>query len=146
MTSSSLRIPNEVSWEVSVVQLPTKGPLLCHVVLSRVHSLTHTFPTKQIRGESTLPAPLIDTPRLASITYYIKPYPYRLMVVLFSWVVTSWTGPYIWVWWLTTNFRNPPDIVLNYHHLLNTVSNRSPQIPIFLTTRELTTITGWQQV
>jgi hypothetical protein len=26
-------------------------------------------------------------PRLDSITYYVRPYPYRLMVVLFSWVV-----------------------------------------------------------
>jgi hypothetical protein len=26
-------------------------------------------------------------PRLDSTTYYARPYPYRLMVVLFSWVV-----------------------------------------------------------
>jgi hypothetical protein len=31
--------------------------------------------------------------KLGSTTYYTRPYPYRLMVVLFSWVVTTWTGP-----------------------------------------------------
>jgi hypothetical protein len=31
--------------------------------------------------------------KLGSTTYYTIPYPYRLMVVLFSWVVTSWTVP-----------------------------------------------------
>jgi hypothetical protein len=38
--------------------------------------------------------------KLDSTTYYTRPYPYRLMVVLLSWVVAPWTGPYIWVWWL----------------------------------------------
>jgi hypothetical protein len=49
----------EVSPEVSV-QI-TKGPLLCHVVLKRVHSFTHSFPTRRILRESTQSAPLIDT-------------------------------------------------------------------------------------
>jgi hypothetical protein len=31
------------------------------------------------------PAQPVGTPRLASTTYYVRPYPYRLMVVLFSW-------------------------------------------------------------
>jgi hypothetical protein len=31
--------------------------------------------------------------KLGSATYYTRPYPYRLMVVLFSWVVAPWTGP-----------------------------------------------------
>jgi hypothetical protein len=31
--------------------------------------------------------------KLGSTTYYTRPYPYRLMVVLFSWVVAPWTGP-----------------------------------------------------
>jgi hypothetical protein len=59
--------------------------------------------------ESPLPYPLIpnqtDPKRVHSIrttdwyakqgstTYYTRPYPYRLMVVLFSWVVAPWTGP-----------------------------------------------------
>jgi hypothetical protein len=31
-------------------------------------------------------APPVDTPRLDSTTYYARLYPYRIMVVLFSWV------------------------------------------------------------
>jgi hypothetical protein len=31
--------------------------------------------------------------KLGSTTYYTRPYPYRLMVVLFSWVVAPWTDP-----------------------------------------------------
>jgi hypothetical protein len=59
--------------------------------------------------ESPLPYPLIPNQtdpkrvhsirtadwytKLGSTTYYTRPYPYRLMVVLFSWVVAPWTGP-----------------------------------------------------
>ncbi len=59
--------------------------------------------------ESPLPYPLIPNQtdpkrvhsihtndwyaKLGSATYYSRPYPYRLMVVLFSWVVAPWTGP-----------------------------------------------------
>jgi hypothetical protein len=59
--------------------------------------------------ESQLPYPLIanqaDPKRVYSIcttdwyakldstTYYTRPYPYRLMVVLFSWVVDPWISP-----------------------------------------------------
>jgi hypothetical protein len=59
--------------------------------------------------ETPLPYPLIpnqvDPKRVHSIcttdwyaklgftTYYTRLYPYRLIVVLFSWVVASWTGP-----------------------------------------------------
>jgi hypothetical protein len=31
--------------------------------------------------------------KLGSTAYYTRPYPYRLMVVLLWWVVTTWTGP-----------------------------------------------------
>jgi hypothetical protein len=31
--------------------------------------------------------------KLDSTTYYTRPYPYRLIVVLFSWVVAPWTNP-----------------------------------------------------
>jgi hypothetical protein len=41
----------EVSLEVSV-QI-TKSPLFCHVVLRRVQSFTHSFPTRQIPRDST---------------------------------------------------------------------------------------------
>jgi hypothetical protein len=53
-------IPTEVSPEVSVHI--TKGPLLRRVVLRRVHSLTHSFPTRRIPTESTQSAPLIGMP------------------------------------------------------------------------------------
>jgi hypothetical protein len=59
--------------------------------------------------ESPLPYPLIPNQtdpkrvhsirttnwyaKLGSTTYYTRLYPYRLMVVLFSWVVAPWTGP-----------------------------------------------------
>jgi hypothetical protein len=43
--------------------------------------------------------------KLDSTTYYTMPYPYRLMVVLFSRVVAPWTGHSIWVWWLPHAFR-----------------------------------------
>jgi hypothetical protein len=52
-------VPTEVSPEVSV-QI-TKGPLLRRVVLRRVHSLTHSFPTRWIPRESTQSAPPIET-------------------------------------------------------------------------------------
>jgi hypothetical protein len=43
-------VPAEISLEVSVQT--TKGPLLRRVVLRRVHSLTHSFPTRRIAGAS----------------------------------------------------------------------------------------------
>jgi hypothetical protein len=53
-------VTGEVSPEVSVQT--TKGPLLRYAVLRRVHSFTHSFPTRQIHRDSTLPAPPIGTP------------------------------------------------------------------------------------
>jgi hypothetical protein len=70
MTSSNLCIPTKVSLEVSAIRL-TKGPLLCRVVLRRVHSFTHSFPTRRIRRESTVPAPPIGTPN--------KPLPHTML-------------------------------------------------------------------
>jgi hypothetical protein len=60
MFSLVCRVPAKVSPEVSV-QI-TKGLLLCHVVLRRVHSLLHSFSTRRIPRESTQSAPPIDTP------------------------------------------------------------------------------------
>jgi hypothetical protein len=78
-------IPVEVSLEVSV-QI-TRGPLLCRVVPRRVHSLTPLIPNQKDpkRVHSVRTADLYA--KLGSTTYYTRPYPYRLMVVLFSWVV-----------------------------------------------------------
>jgi hypothetical protein len=49
--SLAYSVPTEVSPEVSVQV--TKGPLLHHVVLRRVHSFTHSIPTRWIPREST---------------------------------------------------------------------------------------------
>jgi hypothetical protein len=78
-------IPVEVSLEVSV-QI-TKGPILHCVVLRTIHSFTHSFPTRWIPRVCTQSAAPVDTPRLDSTTYYVRPYPYRLIVALLSWVV-----------------------------------------------------------
>jgi hypothetical protein len=53
--------PAKVSPELSV-QI-TKGPLLCRVVLRRVHSLTHSFPTRLILGASLNPHLSYPVPR-----------------------------------------------------------------------------------
>jgi hypothetical protein len=74
-------------------------------------SLDHQGPFLALCGsqESPLPYPFVpnqtDPKRVHSIrttdwyakldstTYYTRSYPYRLMVVLLSWVVAPWTGP-----------------------------------------------------
>jgi hypothetical protein len=58
--SLACSIPAEVSPEV-LVQI-TNGPLLRHVVLRRVHYITHSFPTRRIPRESTQSAQPIVTP------------------------------------------------------------------------------------
>jgi hypothetical protein len=77
-------VPIELSPEVSV-QI-TKGPFYRHVVLKRVYSFTHSFSTRQTPRDTTQSSLPIGTPKLDSTTYYVRPYPYRCMVVLFSWV------------------------------------------------------------
>jgi hypothetical protein len=82
-----------------------------HWGFTGVVSPDHQGPPLALFGsqESPLPYPLIPNQtdpkrvhsihivdwyaKLGSTTYYTRPYPYRLMVVLFSWVVTPWTGP-----------------------------------------------------
>jgi hypothetical protein len=66
-------VPAEVSPEVSV-QI-TKGPCLRHVVLRRVHSLTHSFPTRRIPRESPLHQHhrLIRQTRFYHILYQVVP-------------------------------------------------------------------------
>jgi hypothetical protein len=60
------------------VSLDHQGPLLHHVVLKRVHSFTHSFPSRRIPRVSTQSVPPVGTPRLDSTIYYIRSYPYRL--------------------------------------------------------------------
>jgi hypothetical protein len=68
---------------------PPKSSLLC-LIGSSHRSFTHTLPRF---CHLNFPAQPVGMPRLDSTTYYTMSYPYRLMVVLFSWVVTPWTGP-----------------------------------------------------
>jgi hypothetical protein len=126
-------IPTEVSPDVSV-QI-TKGPLLRHVVLRRVHSLTHTFPTRQIPRESTQSALPIDMPNLVlphttlgrthigSWLYYFHGWSLHEPVLRFGYDVyhrfSEFTGQ-------APNCQNPP----------NAVPNPSPQIPILHTNKE----------
>jgi hypothetical protein len=82
-----------------------------HWGFTRGVSPDHQGPPLALCGsqESPLPYPLIPNQanrkrvysigttdwygKLGSALYYTRPYPYRLMVVLFSWVVAPWTGP-----------------------------------------------------
>jgi hypothetical protein len=92
-------VPTEVSPLVWASH-PTRSPLLC-LMGSSHHSFTHINPwfsycnfTKYPNGlPSSFPAYPVGTPRLYSTTYYTRPYPYRLMAVLFLRVVATWTGP-----------------------------------------------------
>jgi hypothetical protein len=65
--------------------------------------------------------------KLGSNTYYIRPYPYSLMVILFLSVVTPWTGPLIWAWWLTTCFQSPLNKPRNCWNPPNVVPIPSPK-------------------
>jgi hypothetical protein len=49
-------------WVLQCQSRSPRAPLLRHVVLRRVHSLTDSFPTRRIPRESTQSAPPIDTP------------------------------------------------------------------------------------
>jgi hypothetical protein len=84
---------------------PPRSPLLCLVGSAIAASPTPSHgsaiaasPNIPAVCHHSFPAQPVGTPRLDSNTYYARPYPCRLMVVLFSWVVAPWTGPLIWVW------------------------------------------------
>jgi hypothetical protein len=75
-------IPAEVLQEVSV-QI-SKSPLMRCVIFRRFHSFTHSFPTRSIhRVHSTRSTHWYA--KLTSTIYYVRSYPCRLMVALFSW-------------------------------------------------------------
>jgi hypothetical protein len=63
------------------------------MVHRRVQSFTHSFlikmDPKRVRSICTTEW----YAKLCSTTYYTRPDPYRLMVVLYSWVVAPQTGP-----------------------------------------------------
>jgi hypothetical protein len=84
-------VPAEVSPEVSV-QITKAPPLTLYgsqeSLLLYPLILNQTNPSRVHSTHST------DTyAKLASTTYYVRPYPCRLMVVLFLWVVAPQTGP-----------------------------------------------------
>jgi hypothetical protein len=124
-------------YEVSLEALvqTTKGPLFHHVVLSRVHSFNHLFPTRGICRESTLSAPLIGMPNkhlphttpghtlIGSWLHYFHGQPLHKQLLRFGYVdyhrLSESTGQ-------SLNCQNQPNIV----------PNPSPQIPILHTNRE----------
>jgi hypothetical protein len=81
--------------------------------------------------------------KLGSTTYYTRPYLYRLMVVLLSWVVTPRTGPRFG-YDVYHRFPESTRQALNCRNPLNVVPNPSPQIPILHTNREQQRLIGWQ--
>jgi hypothetical protein len=86
MASSSLHVPTEDSQEVLATTKPPKTPSYAMWFSGESTSFpTHSQPSRSRRVHSTVPS--IGMPRLASTTYYVRSYPYRLMVILFSWVI-----------------------------------------------------------
>jgi hypothetical protein len=69
--------PSCALWVPAIAALPT--PSHCSAIAASLN-----IPTV---CHLSFPAQPVGTPRLDSTTYYARPYPYRLMVVLFSWVV-----------------------------------------------------------
>jgi hypothetical protein len=76
-------LPTKVSLKVLAPIKPPRAPLLRLMVLATTnpHIPNQTDPKSVAQS-----APPVGTPRLVSTTYYARPYPYRLMVILFSWV------------------------------------------------------------
>jgi hypothetical protein len=92
-------VPTEVSLPAWASH-PPRSPLLClmgpAIAASPTPSHGSAITTSlniQVVCHHSFPAQPVGTPRLDSTTYYARPYPCRLMVVLFSWVVAPWTGP-----------------------------------------------------
>jgi hypothetical protein len=75
--------PSCALWVPAITALPTSSHGSAIAASLNIPAVCHL----------SFPAQPVGTPRLDSTTYYARPYPYRLMVVLFSWVVASWTGP-----------------------------------------------------
>jgi hypothetical protein len=68
----------------------TQGPLLHLMELAATNP---HIPSQMGPKSLSQSAPPVSMPRLVSTTYCAKLYPYRLMIVLFSWVAAPWTGP-----------------------------------------------------
>jgi hypothetical protein len=76
-------VPSCALWVPAIAALPTPSH-------GSAIAASPNIPTVCYRS---FPAQPVGTPRLDSSTYYARPYPYRLMVVLFSWVVAPCTDP-----------------------------------------------------
>jgi hypothetical protein len=92
-------VPTEVSPPVWASH-PSRSPLLCLMGSAIAASPTPSHGSAITASPNipavcyhSFPAQPVGTPRLDSTTYYARPYPYRLMVVLFSWVIAPWTDP-----------------------------------------------------
>jgi hypothetical protein len=92
-------VPTEVSPPVWASH-PPRSPLLCHMGSAIAASPTPSHSSAIAASLNILAvchlsfsAQPVGTPRLDSTAYYARSYAYMLMVVLFSWVVTPWTGP-----------------------------------------------------
>jgi hypothetical protein len=70
--------PSCALWVPAIAALPTPSHGSANATSSNIPAVCHR----------SFPAQPVGTPRLDSTTYYARPYQYRLMVVLFSWVVT----------------------------------------------------------
>jgi hypothetical protein len=75
--------PSCALWVPAITALPTPSHCSTIVASLNIPAVCHR----------SFPAQLVGMPRLDSTMYYARPYPYRLMVVLFSWVVAPWAGP-----------------------------------------------------
>jgi hypothetical protein len=69
--------PSCASWIPAIAALPTPSHGSAIVASPNILAVCHL----------SFPAQPVGTLRLDSTTYYVRPYPYRLMVALFSWLV-----------------------------------------------------------
>ena len=69
--------PSCALWVPAITGLPTPSHGSAIAASPNIPAICHR----------SFPAQPVGTPRLDSTTYYVRSYPYRLMVVLFSWVV-----------------------------------------------------------
>jgi hypothetical protein len=75
--------PSCALWVSAIAALPTSSHGSAIAASPNISAVWHL----------SFPAQPVGTPRLDSTIYYVRPCSYRLMIVLFSWVVALWTSP-----------------------------------------------------
>jgi hypothetical protein len=75
------------------VCLHHQGPPLAPCGSQEIPLLYPLVPNQTDLKSLAQSTPPVGTSRLDSTTYYVRPYLYRLMVVLFSWVAAPWIRP-----------------------------------------------------